>query len=218
MKKRSEVKADRVEVEVPHANGKASPENKKKAVEELSNQLSDELNPKPLPFEFPTANPARKNKINPELQKIVETVFINDLHGEWQKLKEALKIGEKRSDHGTLHKELDYAETRAYRAHRLYLSAKLERDRWERENEVMFGAFWSEATRSLQKEKDDNVRSKQITDADVKARCATLFPDDYQAQELERAKVKGAIDSMEDLSEEWKSRCRTLQTMMGKLR
>jgi len=211
MKSRSEVKAEK-------ATTSTLSDEKKKVVQELSAQLRDELNPKPSPFKFESANAAREDKLRPDLAKIVETVFVNDVHETWKKLREALSIGEKRSDHGTLQRALDNAERYAYDAHRLFVTAKVERERWERENDVIFGAMWSEATADLQREKDSGIRSKQITDADIRARTATLHPDEFQAQETHRAKIKATVDSLENLAEQWNSRCRTLQTMLGKLR
>ena len=54
--------------------------------------------------------------------------------------------------------------------------------------------------------------------ADVKACAATLHPDEYVAQEVRKAKIKATVDSLENLSEQWNSRCRTLQAMLSKLR
>lgn len=215
MKSRSEARAEK------EAASTSTDEAKKKAVEETSAQLREELRPKapkPSPFKFESANAAKEDKLREDLDKIVETVFVNDVHETWKRLREALVIGEKRSDHGTLQKALDKAEENAYDAHRLWITGKVEWERWERENDVVFGAMRSEATASLQKEKEDGVRSKQVTDADVTARIATLFPDEFQAQEFRRAKVKATIASLESLAVRWDSRCRTLGTMLSKLR
>lgn len=210
MKTRSEVKAAAAKV--------TTEEDKKKVVEEVSGKLRDVLKPPENPFHFPSANASKKSKLRPDLEKIVETVFVNDIHETWQRLRKALKIGEKRSDHGTLQLALDDAEDNAHDAHRLYLTAKIERERWERENDTIWGAMWSEATRSLQHEKDTGVRAKQLTDADIKARVATLYPEEYQEIEVRRATIKAVVDSLEDLAVEWKSRCRTVNTMKGTLR
>lgn len=201
MKTRSQAKAD-----------------KEKSAAPVAPESSSTLDDGASPFEFESANAAKENKLRPDLTRIVENVFITDLHATWKRLLEAMVIGEKRSDHGTLQAALDRAEHNAYDAHRLYVTAKIERERWERENDVILGAMWSEATRTLQKEKDDGLRSKQVTDADVKACAATLHPDEYVAQEVRKAKIKATVDSLENLSEQWNSRCRTLQAMLSKLR
>ncbi len=76
----------------------------------------------------------------------------------------------------------------------------------------------AEATRELQKDKDSGKRSKQITDADVDSMCAMLHPDEYKAQEVRRREVKVMEESMAHLTEMWGSKCRSLQTMVGKQR
>ena len=221
MRTRSEVL--RTTVKPPKSEPKVSSrldtdEVKKKKIAELSTELQHQLHPPPSPFHFPTANPSRKVRLRPDLDQIVEVTYVVNLYKTWEKLHAALKIGEKRSDHGTLQKALDEAETNAHNAHRVYVTAFNEHARWEREMDVIFGAMWSEANRSLQKEKDDGLRSKQITDQDVKMRVSTLFPEEYQIQETRRASIKQTVEVLKDLSEQWKSRCKTLQTMMGKLR
>jgi hypothetical protein len=188
-------------------------------------QLGTEGNPAPpeddvrLSYEYPTVQKMRGEKpLRDDLGQIVETVFVQNMHADWKKLRAALRIGVDRSDHGTLQQALDNAEHYAHLAHRLMITAKIEFDRWEAENAVVFGAMWNDANKALQNEKTAGNRSKQITDADVKAKCATLYPDDWAAQEKKRRQVKLTIDSLENLAEVWASRCRSLQAMLAKLR
>jgi hypothetical protein len=199
MKSRSEVKAEKKDVPAPESEPAVA------GVPEM-------------PFDFQTANANRKTKVRSDLEKIVESTFVNDLHSSWEKLRLALKLGEKRSDHSALHKALDEAEENAHLAHRVFVTAKLERERWERENDVVWGAMWSEATKSLQKEKEEGLRAKQVTDADIKARVATLYPDEYVEIEVRRAKIKATVDTLENLSDAWGSRCRSLGIMKSSLR
>lgn len=174
--------------------------------------------PKKTHYDFPNANKARDHALRPDLERITEEVFVRDLHAEWKELERGLTVGEKRSEHAHSIAELDKAAHRAYRAHRLYLTARAAREEWELDNEVTFGAMISEATRSLQAEKDSGTRSKQITDADVRARVATLFPDEWRAQERKRRNVELTVKSLERLAELWAGKTRDLQAMVGKLR
>ena len=161
---------------------------------------------------------AHETPIAPGFARIVERIFIADPEAAYARLESDLRIGDERATYGALTKALDEAETNARTAHRLYISAKVERERWELDNEVAFGAMRAEATRSLQREKDTKARSKQITDADVASECAMLFPDEYRAQALTRKKVKAMEDSLANLSEVWLIRCKSLQTMLGRQR
>lgn len=170
-------------------------------------------------YDFPNANKGKaKNEIRPDLERITEEVFIRDLYAEWKKLEAALEVGEKRSEHGHAMRELDRAATNAYQAHRLYLTARAAREEWEAENETIFGAMVSQATHELEVEKEAGTRKKQITDADVRAKVATLFPDEWKAQERKRRKVELTVKSLERLAELWMGKCRDLQALVGKLR
>lgn len=170
-------------------------------------------------IEFENAHAGGKeHPLREDMNRIVETVFVVDMHKTWRKVKKSLRIGENRSDHGTLQQALDNAEHLAHEAHRLFVTAKVERDRWEAENDVVFAAMYSQASHELQQDKASGARSKQITDADVRAKCAAMFPDQWKYQETKRAKVKATVDSLANLSEVAMSRCRTLQAMLGKLR
>lgn len=153
-----------------------------------------------------------------DLQRIAETIIIRDLFDEWKKLEAALDIGDKRSEHGHAVRAADLAARRAYKAHRLYLTARNMWKAWELENEVIFGAMWSEATRALQVEKEQGLRSKQITDADITRRVATMFPDEYQAQERKRRELKSAVESLEKLAEIWVEKQRDARAIVGSIR
>lgn len=157
-------------------------------------------------------------ELDPGFLRIVGAVVIDDPWSTYKQLEEQLVIGDKRGDYGTVAKRLDEAETNARLAHKLWQSAIVERKRWEYDRQVVFSAMRTEANRSLQEEKDKGQRNKAITDADVEARIATLYPDDYRTQELKRERVKAMVASMENLCELWMSRCRTLNTMLGKQR
>jgi dsRNA-specific ribonuclease len=87
---------------------------------------------------------------------------------------------------------------------------------WEMDNAVIFGAMWNEASKALQREKDQGYRSKQITDKDVEAMVGTMFPDEWRAQEVRRLRAKHTEKSLEHLVEMWGSKCRSLNTLVGK--
>lgn len=181
-------------------------------------QLADALDPPPNPLAWASANAAKAVPLDADFDRITEMVFVENPLEVYKQLEAALRVGEKRSDHGTMMRALDEAEGNARMAHRLYITAKVEQDRWERENGVVFGAMRAEATRALQREKDQGGRSKQITDADVESMCATLYPDEYQHQEHKRKRVKAMVDSMANLVDAWNSRCRGLQVAVTKMR
>lgn len=209
------------------AEKKAKKEAEEAAAASSTSDRSDEVPPpaesepagEKKKLDFPTAQrKATVKAIRPDAQRVIETVFVEDIHKEWKDLEKGLELGEKRSEHAYAQEALDKAAGRAYRAHRLYLTARAALEEWELENEVIFGAMLSEATRSLQKEKEDGIRSKQITDADVKSRVATLFPDEHQAQEKKRRDFAFMVKSLERLAEIWLGKQRDLQALVGRQR
>ena len=207
LRKRSEVKAVIAEVVDVDA-----------ASAELAESLAKEDEPIVNPLAWGSANKAEMVDLSPDFQAIVTSVFIDDVKATYDKLEAALKVGNKRTDYGTVMKHLDLAERHARDAHRLWQTGIVEYKRWEADNEVVFSSMRSEATRALQHEKDQKLRAKQITDADVDARIATLYPDEWRAQQNARGRNKAMLASLENLSEVWMSRCRTLQTILTKQR
>jgi hypothetical protein len=170
------------------------------------------------PRRWASANAAKEEGMDVGFQAITERVFVKDPLSEYERLEKAMVIGDKRNDYGVVMRCLDEAEGNARMAHRLWQSAIVERKRWELNNEVVFSAMRDEATKTLQHEKQAGTRAKQVTDADVDSRVALLYPDEYKAQEVRRARSKAMVDSMGNLVEVWLSRCRTLQTLASKLR
>ncbi len=170
------------------------------------------------PLDWDSANKATEVPVPADMQRIVDAVFVEDPWPTYQRLEKALRIGEKRSDYGTLQGALDEAETNARLAHRLWVTANVARQEWEAENQVVFGAMRSQATAQLQMEKDHGTRSKQITDADVSMMAAAMFQDEWTSQEGRRRKFEAMADSMKNLAECWMYRVKSLGTMHGKQR
>lgn len=153
-----------------------------------------------------------------DFASITERVFVNDALAEYNRLEAALTLGDQRSDYGTLLKALDQAEQNARGAHRLYVTAKVVHQKYELDAEPVQAAMWESAQVALQREKDAGERKKQITDADVRMMASTMFPDEWQSIQLQRAKAKAMVEHVERLAELWMNRCRTLSTMLGTLR
>ena len=188
--------------------------------------------PEAAPVADPTAFPAfdptsgkvepqddKHRRLRPDLDRVVTKVFaLAEFDQEYDRLEQALRLGEKRVEPAHVLKALDEAESNLMAAARLYQNAKHERERWELENAAVFADMRNSATRSLQKEKADGERTKQITDADVLARIAEQFPDEWADQQLRRDRTERTVSLFSTLLEAWQSRCRTLQTIYGKAR
>ena len=154
-------------------------------------------------------------RLSEDFEQIVARVFNVDALREYERLEAELKLGEQRGDYGSLQKALDEAEDNARIAHKIWVSAKAEHEKFERDFEVIQAPMWSEANAFLQEQKDKGARSKAITDADVKARAAELYPDEYRANAVRAARVKGMVEQTKKLSELWTNRCATLATLLA---
>lgn len=184
-------------------------------VADLSRQINEAINPPPL---FASANQGEQYQLPVGYQRIVESIHVPDPEAEYARLERALTVGEQRTDYGSLNAALDRAEDNARAAHRLYLAAKLQRERYELEAEPVIGAMRDQATAKLEQEKVAGTRKKQITDADVRAYAATMFPDEWTAQQMALSQVQAMEKMLERLADLWLRRCSSLATMLSSLR
>lgn len=170
-------------------------------------------------FRSAHARTSKDAELRDDLAQIVETVWVEDMAASWKSIKAALQpIGVRRSEHGILAKKLDEARALSYEAHRLYVTAQREYDRWELENEVVNSAMWNEATAALEQERADKARSKPITDTDVRSKIMTLHPDEYIAQETKRRAVKLTVTNMSQLVKEANEVVEDYRILLAKLR
>jgi hypothetical protein len=156
--------------------------------------------PKPaLPFVVP--------KMSRGIAAVVESVIPErvNVQAEYDELAPLLRI-EGALVPQVVKDHLNEVEVRALRAHRLFVIAKMDLERFERDCDEAIGAMRHEATIDLQKEKDKGERSKQITDADVRGRAATLFPDEWSEINGELARAKASVKNLERFSELWAGR------------
>jgi hypothetical protein len=155
-----------------------------------------------------------KPEHEPGFARIVERVFdLPDPDAEYQHLEQALTVGSQEFD--SLFAALDSAESNARRAHRLYVNARLEHDRYTHDCEVVTAALWSAAQASLQADKDAGLRTKQITDSDTRHKASELYPDEYRDISTRTAKADGMLKHLERLADLWQSRCRSLSALLA---
>jgi hypothetical protein len=180
----------------------------------------------PAPEESKPAGGFKVTRVNsagalkPELEAMVTRIIVptENILPLYERLESALHLGENRTEYGFLLEALDSAELNARAAHKLLTTAQINRREWEIESEATMASLRAEATKSMQAEKDAGTRSKAITEGDIAAKCAELFPDEWRAQLMRGERLKRLVDSIENLVEVWNSRCRSLQTMLGKHR
>lgn len=162
---------------------------------------------------------ARQLKELPELDmtfsRIRESVFtLHDPEGEYKHLEESISLREALTP-VALMTALNAAEDNARRAHKLYVVARADYERFERECEPVIESMRDAANRELQDEKDKKLRSKAITDADVRGRAAIMYPDEWAAIDARRIKANGMLEHLKAMAELWKNRCYSLNGMLN---
>lgn len=145
--------------------------------------------------------------------RIIERVFdMPDPDGEYDELERALVLGTRTYE--SVSDALDHAEDNARRAHRLYVNARVDAERFNIDADVIESAMRTQAVGELQREKDAGVRTKAITEADTTSKVAALFPDEYRDLAERKVKSRKMIEHLEVFAKLWGSRCYSLSKML----
>lgn len=152
------------------------------------------------------------------LDPVIESIVSDDVFRHYKRLEQELTIGENRGDYATVLQAVDRAEDNARLAHKLYLAGKIERERANIVAQMTLKDLRTQALAELHNEKTEGTRRKQITDSDVDYKCAAMHPHIWEETSLKIRRIKAAEEDLESLAELWKSRCRTLQTILHTLR
>lgn len=149
--------------------------------------------------------------------RIQERIFaLPDPDAEYSDLERALMLGTQQFE--SISAALDRAEDNARRAHRLYVCARVDAERFTLDADVVEGQLWASASADLQREKDSGARTKQITDGDVRARMATMFPDQWRDLQERRIKSRKMLEHLERFADLWKGRPFSLSSMLASKR
>jgi hypothetical protein len=165
-------------------------------------------------FESANAAPGASN----DFEQLVERFFQVDLAAEYAALEPDLKLGEERTDYGSVLAALDRSEDNARRAHALYISSKVEQKRYEIEADKVSAAMRTEARLALQEEVEMGKRKGVISIAELGAEASRRHPDEYAAAAIKAEKIKRAADHLERFADLWKERCRTLSVVLQTMR
>jgi hypothetical protein len=102
---------------------------------------------------------------------------------------------------------LNRAQANASEAHRLYVVAKVEFELFETECLRYMAKFREEAIRALKAAEAQPGRAKKdITEKDVSAMLAKLFPDQVLVEQERREKSRQTVAHLYRLAELWKER------------
>lgn len=167
----------------------------------------------------------RAGKLRHGFEEVVLDLFKDgfDAHVEFEAVVEGLEIQGALTPEA-IKRAANRQEKLADRAFRLYIAARREVNAYKRETEPIVGAIREAAVRHLELEKrtmvDDgngkkvSMRSKQITDADVAAACAQLYPDEWSEVQDRRDKAELMLKELENLAALARSRAYTASSML----
>jgi len=140
---------------------------------------------------------------------VQERIFtLPDPNAEYDELERAMKLGTREFD--SVSRALDDAEDNARRAHKLYVNARLEYERFSIDADIIEAGMAAQARTELEREKETGQRSKQITQEDVKHKCLVMFPDEWRDLAERRVKGRKMLEHLERFAELWKTRCFSL--------
>lgn len=167
-------------------------------------------------------------------ERIVTTVFdMPDPHEEFRRLREDLELSAIRpsaASYGAVVDALDQAEKNAQRAVELVANFELAHEAFLMDELAISGPLRERAKAQLEKEKREEFErlkaevgskastGKQITEADVLAAVASMFPDEARVLASRKAEGKGALDSVKSLAFRWAERARDLRAMVQTVR
>jgi hypothetical protein len=185
---------------------------KKEQVESTKQPKSTQL--------FDSANKDRPIPPLPNLKKgfheVVTDIFDTgyDVLKEYKAIEDSLSIKNALTP-GNLQDDANKKESIARRASQLYVIGKVEYEAYVRETDSIVGAMRDGATNELEKEKAQKIRTKQITEADVKEYAAKMYPDEWEDVNNRRDRAKYMLSHLENLMALTKSRCYTVSNMLN---
>lgn len=135
-----------------------------------------------------------------------------DVTTEYESLQAELEIQEALTPE-VVRQSLNRCERNAHRAHRLYVLARVQMDRFRIDTEVALGAMRDEAVAALTLEKTAGVRTKQITDADVASRAASIHPDEWREISEGLARADAMLKNLERFADVWYRRSWSLSSL-----
>lgn len=167
-------------------------------------------------------------------ERIVTTVFdMPDPHEEFQRLRNELQLTDVRASsasYGQVVDALDQAEKNAQRAVELKVNFEATQKAFEMDALAISGPLRERAKEALEQEKRDEFQKmkdllgskaptgKQITEADVAACMASMFPDEARILAQREAEAKGSLEATKSLADRWAERARDLRMMVGTVR
>lgn len=173
----------------------------------------------PNPYPRMSEHTTVKVHMAPAFERILTATFSANPWREYEEVEASLRVGGRGyTDYDTLMAALNDAETNARRAHKLYCAAREEQERYELDAREIEGAARRVCVRELEAEKASGQRAKAITNDDVESRMFERYPDEYKNLQHNRLRYRKMVEDVQHLVEMSNNRCRSLQSMVSKVR
>lgn len=161
-----------------------------------------------------------KPDLPPAYGRIVRTLFAFNPDAVFDELEASMRLPKPMRDMGYLELSelLDQASRHHVNASKLYADAKVKLALFEADCLAISGDMRKQASDQLKKEKDEAKGGKMITEGDVEARIAQIFPDEFRRQTKLRNEMKATVGHFETFVKSWELRRRELDTMLRECR
>lgn len=186
----------------------------------LLDEVKEEI--KKEEIQMPQSQPVMvsESKPNSSYDAIIETIFRIDPEAIHTRLMgdSKLPVDAHSADYGVLADALDRCMDNSRDAFLLYINAKVALTKLESDLEVQSSDMRRQATQILDAQKQSGARTKQVTDADVVAKMAALFPDEFRLYEEKKTKMKAAVAYFENLAALSKERAKDVRALVEVIR
>lgn len=182
---------------------------------EVERELAALMEPAlPPPPGSPASPVGWKPRLGGGFDRVIASVIDEtvDVSAEYEALQAELEIQEALTPE-VVRQSINRCERNAHRAHRLYVLARVQLDRYRIDTDGALGAMRDEAVAQLTAEKASGVRTKQITDADVAGRAATIHPDEWREISEGLAKAEAMLKNLERFADVWYRRSWSLGSL-----
>jgi len=147
-----------------------------------------------------------------QFNRIVETIIRADVADIYERLEPQLKI-ENALEPQAIRAALNVADNNALQAHRAYVAAKYEFEMRDLALDRIEAQMREDAISELSSDKAMGNHAKAITEADVKAKMATMYPDEYSSLVTARKRADATLKHLERFADRFQSRVYALKSL-----
>jgi len=171
----------------------------------------------------PKVEPYEGAEMAPGFERIVKSIYEVDVYATYESIRDLrLPVRVEHASRETMREALERAEECARDAHLLFCNAKVALEAFLAESESVMGVLRGNARARLAEEaraaKDEGVKAKQVTNADVDAEVARSHSDAVRRIRVREQERKRMVDHLELLASIWRDRRRTLEALLNSAR